>query len=121
MNSTESPFFAIPQEAWLCSNALAFAIYDAFPVSPGHVLVIIDPRPQASITLVTGQPHSPLWKNIGQRVSSAVEIDLLASFIQPSELDLIQLLLMNPDYDPMRVEPKEGPEMMVIGESVTAI
>jgi diadenosine tetraphosphate (Ap4A) HIT family hydrolase len=35
-------------------------------------------------------PHSPLWKSIGQRVSAAAEIDLLASFIQPSGLDLIQ-------------------------------
>ena len=25
---------------WLCSNQLAFAIFDSFPVSPGHVLVI---------------------------------------------------------------------------------
>ena len=45
---------------------------------------------QLSLTLAAGQPHSPLWKSIGQRVSAAVEIDLLASFIQPSGLDLIQ-------------------------------
>ena len=35
-----SPFSAIPEAEWLCANGLAFAIYDQFPVSPGHVLVI---------------------------------------------------------------------------------
>jgi diadenosine tetraphosphate (Ap4A) HIT family hydrolase len=35
-----SPFSAIPEAEWLCANDLAFAIYDSFPVSPGHVLVI---------------------------------------------------------------------------------
>jgi len=35
----ESPFLAVPVGDWLCSNELAFAIFDGFPVSPGHVLV----------------------------------------------------------------------------------
>jgi diadenosine tetraphosphate (Ap4A) HIT family hydrolase len=35
-----SPFSAIPEAEWLCANELAFAIFDSFPVSPGHVLVI---------------------------------------------------------------------------------
>jgi diadenosine tetraphosphate (Ap4A) HIT family hydrolase len=35
-----SPFEAIPPERWLASNATAFAIADAFPVSPGHALVV---------------------------------------------------------------------------------
>ena len=35
-----SPFLEVPEAEWLCANALAFAIYDRFPVSPGHVLVI---------------------------------------------------------------------------------
>jgi SOS-response transcriptional repressor LexA len=43
-----------------------------------------------SLTLSTGHPTTPLWKSIGPRVSTAAEIDLLASFIQPSGLDLIQ-------------------------------
>lgn len=34
-----SPFLAVPQASWLCANELAFAIFDGFPVSPGHVLV----------------------------------------------------------------------------------
>ena len=35
-----SPFVEIPQTDWVCANPLAFAIYDRFPLSPGHVLVI---------------------------------------------------------------------------------
>jgi diadenosine tetraphosphate (Ap4A) HIT family hydrolase/HKD family nuclease len=39
-SSFPSPFSAIPEAEWLCANELAFAIFDSFPVSPGHVLVI---------------------------------------------------------------------------------
>ena len=35
-----SPFLSIPESRWVASNALAFAIRDGFPVSPGHTLVI---------------------------------------------------------------------------------
>jgi diadenosine tetraphosphate (Ap4A) HIT family hydrolase len=35
-----SPFLSKPESLWVASNALAFAIRDAFPVSPGHTLVI---------------------------------------------------------------------------------
>lgn len=35
-----SPFLAVPQSDWLLSNSFAFAIRDAFPVSPGHALII---------------------------------------------------------------------------------
>ena len=35
-----SPFLAIPQTEWIASNARAFAIWDRYPVSPGHALVI---------------------------------------------------------------------------------
>src|SRR5574340_713894 len=35
-----SPFGDIPPARWVASNALAFAIPDAFPVSPGHTLVV---------------------------------------------------------------------------------
>ena len=36
----DSPFLQLPEAAWIASNALAFAIFDGFPVSPGHALVI---------------------------------------------------------------------------------
>jgi diadenosine tetraphosphate (Ap4A) HIT family hydrolase len=35
-----SPFLGLPEAEWLCANDLAFAIFDSFPVSPGHVLAI---------------------------------------------------------------------------------
>ncbi len=35
-----SPFLSVPESQWVASNALAFAIRDRFPVSPGHTLVI---------------------------------------------------------------------------------
>jgi diadenosine tetraphosphate (Ap4A) HIT family hydrolase len=35
-----SVFLALPPSAWVASNALAFAVRDAFPVSPGHTLVV---------------------------------------------------------------------------------
>ncbi len=177
----DSPFLAVPSRDWLCSNDLAFAIYDGFPVSPGHVLVTtrrivetwfdasdaeqaalmalvkeskrllddsLNPKPDgynvgfnsggaagqtvphvhihviprylgdmpdprggvrhvipekanylnpspapatpASYSLATGKPNSPLWDRISDRLSAATEVDLLASFVQPSGLDLIQ-------------------------------
>lgn len=36
----DSPFLKIPPEDWLLSNALAFAVFDGFPVSVGHTLVL---------------------------------------------------------------------------------
>jgi diadenosine tetraphosphate (Ap4A) HIT family hydrolase len=35
-----SPFVEVPEAEWVCANGLCFAIYDSYPVSPGHVLVI---------------------------------------------------------------------------------
>jgi diadenosine tetraphosphate (Ap4A) HIT family hydrolase len=40
ISPSPSPFLGLPEAEWLCANDLAFAIFDAFPVSPGHVLVI---------------------------------------------------------------------------------
>ncbi len=39
-----SPFEEVPPVRWVASNELAFAIQDAFPVSPGHTLVITKRR-----------------------------------------------------------------------------
>jgi len=35
-----SPFLKAPKAEWVCANDLCFAIFDSFPVLPGHVLVI---------------------------------------------------------------------------------
>ena len=40
MPKSASPFLEIAEAEWLCANGLCFAIFDSFPVTPGHVLVI---------------------------------------------------------------------------------
>jgi diadenosine tetraphosphate (Ap4A) HIT family hydrolase len=40
MPAPTSPFLERPSSDHLAANALAFAIRDAFPVSPGHTLII---------------------------------------------------------------------------------
>ena len=40
MSNAESPFLLRPLAEWIVSNALAFAIRDAFPVSLGHTLIV---------------------------------------------------------------------------------
>jgi diadenosine tetraphosphate (Ap4A) HIT family hydrolase len=35
-----SVFLEMPETRWVAANALAFAIRDGFPISPGHSLVI---------------------------------------------------------------------------------
>ena len=40
MLSNISSFLQFPQDAHVASNALAFAIRDGFPVSPGHTLIV---------------------------------------------------------------------------------
>ncbi|MFM8803267.1 MAG: HIT family protein, partial [Planctomycetia bacterium] len=39
-SAAPSLFLEIPESEWVCANDLCFAIFDSFPVSPGHVLVI---------------------------------------------------------------------------------
>ena len=36
----DSPFLELPESSWVACNALAFAVRDRYPVSPGHSLVI---------------------------------------------------------------------------------
>ena len=40
MDTNRSPFLERDPKDWVASNDLAFAIQDAFPVSPGHTLVV---------------------------------------------------------------------------------
>ena len=40
MTSPESPFFDIPRAEWIASNRSGFAVWDAYPVNPGHALVV---------------------------------------------------------------------------------
>ena len=183
---TDSPFLEIPPEDWIAANAEAFAIFDRFPVTEGHALVIarrlvptwfdatpqeqsavmqlvnvvkqhldssLRPRPDGynvgfnsgdaagqtvnhlhvhvipryrgdvadprggvrfvipdkanylkptgdsaannnnakpQPQLSTGYPGSPLWEQLSWRIAGASQVDLLASFVQPSGLDVIE-------------------------------
>ena len=172
-----SPFVEVPEAEWVCANDLCFAIFDSYPVSPGHVLVItrrvvptffectaaeqvalmelvgevkallderLDPKPDGynvgfnagaaagqtvphvhvhviprytgdmgdprggvrhvipekgnylaeTLSLTTG-PDRPLWPRLAERLPGASEIDLLASFVQPSGLALIEKSLFS--------------------------
>jgi len=40
MTLPESPFFGIPRAEWIASNRSAFAVWDTYPVNPGHALVV---------------------------------------------------------------------------------
>ena len=40
MRMATSPFLEIPAQNWIASNDQAFAVFDGFPVSVGHSLVI---------------------------------------------------------------------------------
>lgn len=40
MSHAVSPFLAVPQERRIAESDLVFAIYDGYPVSPGHVLIV---------------------------------------------------------------------------------
>jgi superfamily II DNA or RNA helicase/diadenosine tetraphosphate (Ap4A) HIT family hydrolase/HKD family nuclease len=177
----ESPFLKIHSSDWIAANDLAFAIYDKFPISDGHALVIskrliatwfdasdaeqaammslvgevrrslderLDPRPDgynigfnsgiaagqtvphvhihvipryhgdvtdptggirqvipgkanylrrlpaatkhSRVAISTGHPGDPLWGQICTRLAGAREVDILASFVQLSGLDIIQ-------------------------------
>ena len=183
----DSPFLEIPPSDWIASNEKAFAVWDSFPVSPGHVLVITrrvvptwfeadgeeqvavldlvnvvkqhldsiltlkpdgynvgfnagsvagqtvmhlhvhvipryagdveDPRGgvryvipekanylsprekeappgsgnrKSDLQLSTGHPDSPLWEHLSWRIAGAKSVDILASFVQMSGLDVIE-------------------------------
>ncbi len=40
----ESPFLPMPVDRVVAENALAFAIRDGFPVSPGHTVMVAQGR-----------------------------------------------------------------------------
>ena len=59
-----SPFLAIPAAEWVCANHLAFAIFDSYPVSPGHVLVITR-RVVPTFFECSGEEQSALMDLVG--------------------------------------------------------
>lgn len=189
----DSPFLAIPPTDWIASNEKAFAVWDSFPVSRGHALIVTrrlvatwfearedeqaavldlvsgvrqyldatlepkpdgynvgfnagesagqtvmhlhvhvipryagdveDPRggvrhvipekanylceresaegelgpkkPTDELHLSTGHPDSPLWERLSWRIVGAKTVDVLASFVQLSGLDVIESRLFD--------------------------
>lgn len=60
---SHSPFLEIPPEKWLVSNEHAIAIFDGFPVTVGHSLVVtrrlvptwFDASPAEQVALASDQ------------------------------------------------------------------
>ena len=51
MTRPEPSFFEIPQSDWIAANRSAFAVWDGYPVTPGHALIVS--RRQISDTRTT--------------------------------------------------------------------
>ena len=84
----DSPFFDVPSSEHLAGNASAFAIPDAYPVSPGHALVISrrliptwwDATPEEQVDLlalvaevkrIVHERHRPDGYNVGFNAGAA--------------------------------------------------
>lgn len=74
MPSTSCPFCPPPAERIVASNALAVAIRDGYPVSPGHTLVI-PKRHVASLADVTTDEAKALWPLLAE-VRARVDAEL---------------------------------------------
>jgi diadenosine tetraphosphate (Ap4A) HIT family hydrolase len=72
-----SPFLDIPESQWLISNAHAFAVWDRFPVSPGHLLVVTrrlvttwfdaEPQEQAAVLELVNAAKMHLDASLSQK------------------------------------------------------
>ncbi len=60
-----SPFLKVPESEWVAANALAFAIRDRYPVSPGHTLVI-PRRPVATWFEATPEEQRALFELVDE-------------------------------------------------------
>lgn len=65
MTQPVSPFMAVPGAERIAENDLAFAIYDANPVSPGHTL-IIPFRPIVTWFEASGQEQAAALALVGR-------------------------------------------------------
>jgi len=69
-----SPFLDIPPSQWIASNALAFAIRDKFPVSPGHALVVTR-RPCETYWVATTEERAAIWELV-EKVKRRLDVEL---------------------------------------------
>ena len=62
---TLSPFLTVSREDYISENAVGFSIFDIFPVSEGHALVI--PKKEVtSLFLLTQSEQSALWDLVSE-------------------------------------------------------
>ncbi|MCU0797625.1 MAG: hypothetical protein MUF31_17020 [Akkermansiaceae bacterium] len=77
-----------------------------------------DPVPLLLRFLPLITAHCPQWRN---DMEGLTQIQNLPQITSSSQHDRIELLPLNPDYDPIPIAPHEGPEMVVVGEWVASI
>jgi superfamily II DNA or RNA helicase/diadenosine tetraphosphate (Ap4A) HIT family hydrolase len=65
-------------------------IRHVIPSKANYLRPLITATKPARVAMSTGHPGSPLWGQISHRLPGAREIDILASFVQLSGLDIIQ-------------------------------
>lgn len=66
-------------------------IRHVIPVKGNYLASIESPtRQKSGLTLATGHPNKPLWDELFWRLAGAKHVDVLASFVQLSGLDVIE-------------------------------
>jgi diadenosine tetraphosphate (Ap4A) HIT family hydrolase/HKD family nuclease len=65
-------------------------IRHVIPAKANYLLGLPAPTKPSRVAISTGHPGNPLWGEISIRLPGAREIDILASFVQLSGLDIIQ-------------------------------
>ena len=69
-----SPFLARPATAHVAANALAFALRDAFPVSPGHTLIV--PRRSVATWFDASREEQRAMLDLLDEVKRALDAEL---------------------------------------------
>jgi diadenosine tetraphosphate (Ap4A) HIT family hydrolase len=67
------PFCEIDRERLWLDNEVGFALWDAYPVSEGHALVV-PRRHVASIYDLPGQDQHSLWELVAEARQALIEI-----------------------------------------------
>ena len=97
-----SPFVEIPQTDWVCANALAFAVYDRFPVSPQSVLVPFNTDGSGA-----GGGRLTVNKPLSEQALS----------VNGSRHKRIQLLPEQSEFEPIALELEDSADLVIVGTS----
>lgn len=134
---TDSPFSKVPVADWITSNEEAFAIFDRFPVSPHHVLVIskrIVPTwfdattsEQASLMELVNIVKQKLDERLDPKPGGRYTIKRYRSTKRVTEEgwahETVELQPLNPDpeFKPITITADQSDSMRVIGEFVCVL